>query len=73
MVDSARIDLLEKLDSEQYELLLRLSLSLSVKDLIIMKSILKEFGRSKENVYVTKNKNNSRIKGSEQLFHKFVV
>lgn len=50
MVDSARIDLLEKLDSEQYELLLRLSLSLSVKDLIIMKSILKKFGRSKENV-----------------------
>ena len=38
-----KIDLRERLSPEQYELLLRLSLSLTGKDLIIMKSILEKF------------------------------
>ena len=50
VIDGAKIDLRERLSSEQYELLLKLSLSLTEKDLIVMKSILKKFGRSKENV-----------------------
>ena len=43
VIDGAKIDLRERLSPEQYELLLRLTLSLTGKDLIIMKSILEKF------------------------------
>lgn len=43
VIDGAKIDLREKLNSEQYELLVKLSLSLAGKDLIVMKSILEKF------------------------------
>ena len=43
VIDGAIIDLRERLSLEQYELLVKLSLSLTGKDLIIMKSILEKF------------------------------
>ena len=43
VIDGARIDLREKLNPEQYELLVKLSLSLTGKDLIIMNSVLEKF------------------------------
>ena len=43
VIDGAIIDLRERLSLEQYELLVKLSLSLTGKDLIVMKSILEKF------------------------------
>lgn len=43
VIDGAKIDLREKLNSEQYELLVKLSLSLTGKDLIVMNSVLGKF------------------------------
>lgn len=43
VIDGAIIDLRERLSLEQYELLVKLSLSLTGKDLIVMNSILEKF------------------------------
>ena len=43
VIDGAIIDLRERLSLEQYELLVKLSLSLTGRDLIVMNSVLEKF------------------------------